>query len=284
MNSIFSQELSEVSLKKILVIIDASTDNTLGIVKSLQSTHPEIEIIVRKKRAGKASALNMMYLKTRTDYLLTIDADLVLGDPFCISKLVTHMEKNKKLLLTSTRHAPLIPNTLMGKFAAYSYLILENTTRKINNGNNFYSVMGMEMMPKKFYKSFTLPKGTLSDQCYVYATAISKQSDGFLLVKDACTYFMPVQTFHDWMVLSVRSTRGDKNDVVSRFGHDILSRYSIPKLMYAKSVLKFFLLSPVYTTGAILMEILIRLFPYKKNVVSKGIWEITTSSKQLLNL
>lgn len=284
LNSVFHQKIAGFSLKKIFVVIDASTDNTYEVVRGVQKKHPVIEIIKRKKRAGKASALNLIYAKAKTDYLLTIDADLILGSPNCLSKLISKLEKNKKLNLTSTRHAPHMPRTFMGKLAAYSYLMLENTTRKINGGNNFYSVMGMEMMPKRFYKSFTLPAGTLSDQCFVYATATKNEPDGFALVDDEFTYFMPVQTFHDWRVLSVRSTKGDKDDVLSRFSSKILARYTIPKILYVKSVAKYFLQVPIYTSGAILMEILIRLFPYKKNTVTKGMWEITSSSKQLLNL
>jgi glycosyltransferase involved in cell wall biosynthesis len=284
LRSLFNQKTTNYSLTKIIVVLDASTDNTYEVLKKIKKTHPKLQIIVRAKRSGKAHALNVIYHKANADYLLTIDADLSFNSSLAITKMIQKLEKNKKFNLTSTRHAPRMPKSWMGKFAAYSFLILENTTRQINNGNNFYSVMGMEMMPKRFYKSFVFPAGTLSDQCFVYAMATKKDKNAFSLVKDEFIYFMPVQTFHDWRVLSVRSTKGDKDDVVSRFGPDILRSYTIPQDVYIKSILKFFLRSPFYTIGAIFMEVFIRVFPYRKQIVKNGIWETTVSSKQLSKL
>lgn len=284
LQSLFSQEMKNFSLTNVIVVLDASTDNTLAVLKKLKKKYPKLQIISRTNRSGKALALNIIYHKANTDYLLTIDADLVFESTKALDKMIQKLEGDKTLNLTSTRHAPHMPGSWMGKFAAYSFLILENTTFQINNGNNFYSVMGMEMMPKRFYKSFVFPAGTLSDQCFVYAMATRKDKSAFSLVKDEFIYFMPVQTFHDWRVLSVRSTIGDKKDVVSRFGLGILSSFTIPRSLYIKSVLKFFVHAPLLTLGAIFMEVFIRVFPYRKQIVKNGIWEMTSSSKQLSHL
>ncbi len=279
-SSVLRQNQSNYVLKKILVVLDGSTDSSLKVLKKIQKKNKDVKVIFRKSRLGKANALNMIYSKAKTDYLLTIDADLFFEGNDAISSMISTLRENKKLNLTGIRHKPLMPKTWMGKFAAFSYLILENTTRKINNGNNFYSVMGMEMMPKKFYKNLRLPKFTLSDQCYVYASATEKDRSAFALVHDQFVYFMPVQTFYDWRILSVRSVRGDKSDVMKHFGREnVLQRYSLSKVSYIKSLVKFFFISPLVTIGALAMEIFIRVFPYRKPVVINGMWEETRSSK-----
>lgn len=281
LESILRQRCNSFVLSEVIVIIDGSTDKTYDAVKKFSQHDKRITIINRKRRAGKADALNLIYTRASSAYLLTIDADLYFESDLALEKMIQRLKKNSRLNLTSVRHKPIMPKSFMGKFAAYSHLILEDVFLKINNGNNFYSVMGMEMMPKRFYKSFQLPKYTLSDQCYVYAKATSENRYAFSLVNDEFAYFMPVQTFYDWRILSVRSVKGDKEDVVKHFGKGILSSYSMSKTMYFRSTLKFFIKSPINTIGAILMNIFIRLFPYKKLVVKKGMWQMTRSSKVL---
>ncbi len=58
--------------KKIIVINDASKDRTLEIAKKYSN---QVEIIDKKKNAGKASALNTGLKKVDTDFFAVVDAD-----------------------------------------------------------------------------------------------------------------------------------------------------------------------------------------------------------------
>ena len=76
--TILRQNKNYYKLEKVYVVCDGCTDNTVSIVSELSKSNPEIELIEREERRGKVSALNKIYEVNESDYILTIDADLVL--------------------------------------------------------------------------------------------------------------------------------------------------------------------------------------------------------------
>lgn len=281
--SIFKQQSRTFVLKQILVVCDGCTDNTVPNVKKMAKKSPRVLVIERKVRAGKADALNVIYKISKTDYLLTIDADVAFMGDQNLDLMMSEMLNDPKLNLVGPRHIPTPSQTWFGNFSRVSYQSFEDAFLKINNGNNFYGVMMAEFMKKKFYKSFTFPSGTVSDQCFVYAKAIEKDINGFKLVKDARVIFGTAQSFHDWRILSARSIVGDKKDVVKHFGKWVLKYYTMPRELYIRSLIKWSFRSPIYMTGAILMNVYIRKFPYNRRIVKNGMWELVSSSKDIIN-
>jgi glycosyltransferase involved in cell wall biosynthesis len=75
--SIFRQTSNRFVLKQIIVVCDGCTDSTVDILSKVSKKSSRVILIERKIRAGKADALNVIYKKSQTDYLLTIDADVV---------------------------------------------------------------------------------------------------------------------------------------------------------------------------------------------------------------
>lgn len=280
--SIIKQTSIKFELKQILVVCDGCTDKTVSIVKKLAKKYKNIRLIERSIRSGKAAALNLIYEKSNTDFLMTIDADVAFIGNKNIDLLISTMLNNPQLNLTGPRHIPAPSKTIFGNFARVSYQSFEDAFLKINQGNNFYAVMTVEMMKKSFYKSFVFPQGTVSDQCFVYAKSIEKNKNGFQLVTEAKVMFGTAKTFQDWRILSARSVTGDKADVLKHFGDWILDYYSMPKEIYFRSLVRWLFKEPFYLIGALIMNIYIRQFPYKKNVVKNGIWELVSSSKELI--
>ncbi len=300
LRSIFSQKRNSYKLESIIVVCDGCTDKTVDIVgafakknkqilrpnglKQSFSTNRKIKLIVGDQRRGKAIALNRIYALNKSDYLLTIDADIVLETDKVIDLLVKAIQKDPSLNIVGPRHVPVYPPTLMGKFAYVSYLSFEDAFLKLDSGNNFYAVMTANLIRKEFSKSFKYPKGTISDQNYLYAMATKDNRKGFKFVRNARVLFSPVSTFMDWRILGVRSVSGDKEDAVKHFGEEILEYYSMPKKIMIQSLIKWFLKSPVYTLGSVLMNLYVRMFPYEKVKPKDGKWELATSSKQLIKL
>src|SRR3989344_1267869 len=279
LSSIFSQTQNHFKLAKVIVIADGCTDRTEEIVKSFQIKFPIVKLIKRDFREGKANALNKLYELSNTDFLLTIDADVIFIGTQNLDFMAYEMMKNKKLNMVGPLHEPTKVKTFFGELARYSYLSMRDASLKIDQGNNFYNCMSSEFMRKKFYKSYRFPKGTLSDQCYAYAMAIKDSKQGFKLVKDAKVIFGVAQTFNDWRVLSARSVVGDRADLVKHFGEDVLKDYTMPKKLFISSLLKYFFKSPIYLLGSVLMNIYIRKFPYKKDAPKNGLWTMVSTSK-----
>ena len=183
------------------------------------------------------------------------------------------MIQDNQLLVVGPRYVPVKSTTLMGKFAEYSYLSFEDAIIHLNSGKNIYALMGpCSLLRKSFSKTFTYPQEVISDQNFLYLTAIQKNRNSFKLCLDAHVLFRTVSSFQDWRLLSTRSIVGDKNTVKVFFGDAIFAReYYMPRKIYALALFKWIIKQPFYTSGSILMNVYIRLFPYTAEPVSNGI-------------
>lgn len=63
---------------EIIVVDDGSTDSTYQIIKDFAETHPGIIVLQRKKRGGKASAMNYAFNFASGEVIVVIDADSTL--------------------------------------------------------------------------------------------------------------------------------------------------------------------------------------------------------------
>lgn len=282
--SVLHQHTPNYVLHAVYVLNDNSTDATEQIVTGLAKKYQEVKHIKRTQNEGKAMALNQAFELNTSDYLVVMDADCALATPDTLAAMVARMQKNKRLNAVGPRHIPVRNGSWMGQFAWISYLSFEDAVLKYNDGYNFYTSMTGQMLRKSFVDTLRYPKGTVSDQIYLYAKATELDPRAFELVREAKLWFTTVSTFHDWRVLAVRSTACDKSDAVSRFGTDILSRYSIPRSLLIAGQVKWFFKHPILVTGSLVMNVFVRFFPLKQTVVSDGMWIAATSSKQDLSI
>lgn len=289
--SILRQKQESFKLEKIYIVSDGSTDNTISIVKKLATKHKELKLIYREQRSGKVGALNKIYAINKSELILTIDADLAFAKTEDIENMVKVIVSDKKINFVGPRHIPVKPDSLMGMFAYVSYLSFEGAFLKINNGNNFYAVMGAYLLRKKFSKTIKYPKNAQADQVILYAMATRKskyspmgRKGGFKFVPEAYVLFRTVTTFKDWRLLGMRSVIADKANTAEYFGEKILNEYYMPRHLFMLSLMKWFLKSPFYTLGSIVMNIYIRKFPLKSKMLKSGMWETTMSSKKAITI
>lgn len=281
LDSILHQKHTSYSLRKIIVACDGCTDNTASVVRSYSNRFKnKIMVINDGNRLGKAIRLNQIYKKADTDLLLTLDADVVMATDMEVEKMVQKMNRSRKTIVVGARFIPVPQKSNWGKISIISYKSFEDAALKLRNGNNFYTLVGAaSLIRKSLYKSFQFPKGVVSDQNYLYVMATQNGKDGYRLAKNTRVWMRTVSTFHDWRVLGVRSTMSDKASISSYFGKEVLKEYKMPKKILIQSIAKFFIKSPILTAGSVLMNIYIRIFPYKRSVPENGIWELTLSSK-----
>lgn len=97
LNSICSQSYKNL---QIIVIDDASTDNTANIIKNFGD--PRIELYTLEKNGHISNANNESYLKVRGDYMLHIDADDVMC-PGLIEKSIDYLEQHPECGATFCR-------------------------------------------------------------------------------------------------------------------------------------------------------------------------------------
>jgi len=81
--SLMQQKTNTISLEKIIVNSDSSSDKTNAIVKRLNKKYPAITLIENKDRKGKYFRVNQLFHTSKSEVLVILDADIALkGENF----------------------------------------------------------------------------------------------------------------------------------------------------------------------------------------------------------
>ncbi len=75
LHSVFSQTYPNIQL---IVVDDASTDNSVAVISEFKSAHPEMEVIFLTNNAGNCKAFNKALALVRGDYVIDFAADDIL--------------------------------------------------------------------------------------------------------------------------------------------------------------------------------------------------------------
>ena len=65
---------------EVIVINDASTDNTQQVLESLMDEYPSLKILHMEKNLGKANGLNLAFAMSHGEVIVTLDADSMLDE------------------------------------------------------------------------------------------------------------------------------------------------------------------------------------------------------------
>lgn len=92
LNSLYEQDLG---FRRVTVIDDGSTDRTAAVVRRYREvTGRNVELVVRKKPAGKTPTLREQCAASDADALVVVDADTVLTDRNYLSRSVEELFRN----------------------------------------------------------------------------------------------------------------------------------------------------------------------------------------------
>ncbi len=151
--------------KEIIVIDDASTDETSIVLSKFQITNSKLQIIHHKTNQGKGAAVKTGLSHARGDIILIQDADLEY-DPIFIPKLLDPILKGKAKVVYGTRlknyplrlagakRTPLIAHYIGNKLLSYlTNIIFGSTVTDMETGYKVFRrevVNNIELKSKRF--------------------------------------------------------------------------------------------------------------------------------------
>ena len=112
--NVLSVLLKAEQLDEIIVIDDASTDNSLNIIKSFKSG--KLKIIRLEENLGKSGAVKIAVKKTRSDILFFCDGDLHNFTNQHINQLLEPLKAGKFLMAVGIRDRGILHNAFVKKF------------------------------------------------------------------------------------------------------------------------------------------------------------------------
>jgi len=277
--NLLSQNASSYYVKEIIVNSDGSTDATVAKVKELAKNDGRIKILNNTLRKGKPYRLNQIHKLCSGDYLLVIDADVLLSEKNVIEKMLSVFYKNPKKVVVGANLIPLEPKKFMERVIYTNDLLWNITRNDINGGDHIANLFGSATMMKgSFAKKVEYPTNISCDEEYLYLKA--KSVDGFAYAKDAQIYFKAPETFADILKQGKRYL-SERNLLLDIFGKDVLKLHKIPTITKLKAVSKMFVRTPKYSLLAVGLNVFLRVYPYVDELNKKGMWDMATSTKML---
>ena len=273
--SLNRQQLTAAVIEKVIVYSDASTDNTLTVVKRLKNSI--IQVILGKKRMGKANAMNMIMKHTTSDILVILDADILIRDVRMIERLVEPIMK-ENADLASARVKEYWTKSKFEEILKISMLLKKDIFEAYKQGNNIYTCHGRgRAFSKKLYSVMRFTENIVAEDAYGYLYTVYSNFK-YIFAKNANIHYRLPGTFKDHQKQSVRFIQSYKQ-LADEFGEEFIKRETrIPLHIVVPIVMKYCLKYPL--TLFLYMSILIymRIRSLFVNEISQK-WVIAKSTK-----
>ncbi len=178
--SFLQKEKFRFNVIEIIVVASGCTDRTVDIVREFTKVDKRINLIVEKKRKGKASAINIILRKAKGDLLVFIGGDN-LPAKGSVDKVIKPL-LNKDVGASSGRPIPLNSNGIKGKIEGTIWLLHHKICEK------FPKISG-ELCAIKTYLVRRIPPNIINDDSYITAL-ILRNGLKIKYVPNAVTYMV----------------------------------------------------------------------------------------------
>lgn len=276
LKSIFKQEQLSYILEKILIINDGSTDKTPAIINSWQKKYPLIDLKVHTKRLGKAARLNELYNTNQSDYLFTLDGDVILGTKMEIEK-VLKVARKTGADVTAAHQIPCKIHGFIERISYANHCLWTEVRIGINNGNYIQNLQGSATLIKaEFAKQINYPNDIPCDQKFLYIKASQKKAFAFSSKNEIV--YRPLGTLRDWIKLNQRILSEDYY-LRKLYGKKIPQLYSPSFDDKWRGISVCLKIDPLFTILAIGVNYAFKVtMPFQKPTVT-SVWPVLSSTK-----
>lgn len=280
--SIFKQDLKNVSLERILVNSDASTDKTNKIVTNLAQKYREVQLLKNKNRKGKYFRVNELFQKNKSDIIIILDADIALVGDKLIENLTNALLADKKAVMMVAHNVLIRPQGFVAKVLHTHFMLwdfIRLNEKNLDTPDNFYG--SATAYDGNFARSLHIPDNLLDPHFYIYLSA--RKIHGFRYNRKTEVLQYAPATINDLKKLLKRTIGKRDKKLEKIFGKEAVIKSHGPSTS-AKFIgtLRCFLWQPFYTPLAVLLGIYIGKFMHCEETNKSPIWDINTSTKKAI--
>jgi glycosyltransferase involved in cell wall biosynthesis len=278
LDAVVQQKQKDFKLVKVIVISDASTDNTDDIVQKI-GKNKKISFIKGHTRKGVSYRLNQIIKKSNSDILVILDADILPKGFYFLEKLVTPII-NEEADLTSAALVEVTPANIVESILIISMQFKKQIFEEFRGGDNIYTCHGpARAFSKRLYKSLFLPQ-SIGQDAFTYLHCKFNQMKYCYVPKAKVIYRVPTN-------IGDHKKQSNRFDTSKRlfnniFGESFVKKqYRLPFAImlskYSLNLWKHPIKMGLYTIIFLAMKL---TFIFQSNKVSQT-WEMVTSSKKL---
>jgi glycosyltransferase involved in cell wall biosynthesis len=276
---LIKQKQKNISLEKIVVYTDGSKDRTPIIVQEKMKTYPLIQLIKGKDQKGKFYRLNKIFRDNSSDVLIVLDADIGINSNMFVDNFAMSVMKDDRAQMISAHELPIIPKDFIGRVIAASYVTWDYIRWSIPNCDHVQNAyMRATAYRGSFAKTLHIPEKATEERLYLYLMA--KKTNGYRYARNAQITYWPVNTIHDYILLSDRAFGRPQPAVNKIVGYDATYLYSIPTKYKRRGILKAFIKDPVFTLFGMILGFILNKMTLSRKTKDSAIWKISLSSKK----
>ncbi len=277
LQNLLRQKTINYNLKEIIVVSDASTDNTEKEIISLKN--PKIKLIKHTTRKGQAFSQNEILKSFNSEVLVLLNADILPVKDNFVDTIINPFLTQTNIGITGGSIVPLPANNYFEKIINFSVDMKKSLYGKINNGNNVYNCHGrVRAFSKKFADEFKwMP--VITEDAFSYLLCIQKGYK-FVYVPEAEVYYTSPDNLKDHISQSARFLQSQK-DLRKYIKPAIIKKaYKLPNSVKFSTTLEWLFRNPIMFVSYLTILTISKIISWKffKNSLT---WTPSLSSKKL---
>lgn len=278
LQKLLTQDTSTYSIDKIIVISDASTDQTDAIVTGLGQNNTQIELIRNPIRQGCQYNQNLVFEQAISDIVVLIDADHLPLDDQTIANLIQPILTQQNISLTGGNTIPTKAKNFVQSILNFAIIRNRDMFKSINNGKTYFLCPGgLRAFKQDLYRKLRFPK-IAGEDMYSFMFAV-QNNFGFAYAPNAIAYFNTPSTIADHEKQSTRFVHAQAN-LRKIFGKEFTQTYEKAS---TKAILRHIVTSFVHNPFLMVSYICLLTYMRMRAIIlpskTNGLWEVVSSSK-----
>ncbi len=261
LETLLHQSMAGVSLDKILVVSDGSTDGTVRETLSLHSA--KIQLIVHKKTRGQTYAQNEIFERAKSDVVVVLEADTLPATGMYLTKLIDPIRRHKSTGYVQGNIQTAPPHTFVGKVLSFQKTLYhDNTVHDTAIASWFSSGRGGRAFRKDVYRALRWPRNVPEDD-FALLWCVSHGVRRVFQKSAICLYQCP-QTFSDYRK-QIRKNDSARESLTRYFPPGNIEKvYTRPISDNISMMTDFLLANPFYFLAYVGLTAAARLTPLTK--------------------
>lgn len=272
LEQILAQTEENFILEKILVVSDASTDNTENEVRSLNNQ--KIELVINPERKGKWFGFTVAQEKLSSEIIVSLDSDIIILDHFFLKKITSSSDKSD---IISVRQIPAPAHCIFEKMVSFWMTAAVEMYEKGRPETDAYLCNGRCIAMRKVFFNKVKWINIFGTDVFMYLESKQYGAVFDYLNNTEIIYKVP-KNIHDYILQSTRA-RKVREVMKNKFDSRVIQEHFLPinlkiKILVAIKYLFKNFIFVLYYCG-------VRVFCYFKKEVKEvsALWPVSKTTK-----